>query len=166
MAKRNTTKPKDTKAAAPAATTPAAAEAPATDAPGDQSSAPSNPEAPVTDAPPDQTQTLKTEDATNTSTPNAPTDEAVAANAGGDQPDQVATGGEQNADTVAPPVAEDDGTSWMWEVLTPFKYGRVIVKPPAWIEMTTAEARHYQEAGVLGTEPAFPPDADEEEEQE
>lgn len=43
-----------------------------------------------------------------------------------------------------------------FEVLSPFKHNDVVVKPPAWIEMTWEEAQAYQDAGVLGDEPAAP----------
>ena len=43
-----------------------------------------------------------------------------------------------------------------FEVLSPFKYDGVVVKPPAWIEMSWEEAQDYQDAGVLGDEPATP----------
>ncbi len=43
-----------------------------------------------------------------------------------------------------------------FEVLSPFKHNDVVVKPPAWIEMTWEEAQAYQDAGVLGDEPATP----------
>jgi hypothetical protein len=41
-------------------------------------------------------------------------------------------------------------------VLSPFKHNGVVIKPPAWIEMTWDEAKDYQDAGVLGDEPAAP----------
>ncbi len=63
-------------------------------------------------------------------------------------------------DAAAPATAtagDDDAPStWCFEVLSPFKYDGVVVKPPAWIEMTWDEAEDYQEAGVLGDEPATP----------
>ncbi|MBH1447192.1 hypothetical protein I5U30_03745 [Stenotrophomonas maltophilia] len=43
-----------------------------------------------------------------------------------------------------------------FEVLSPFKHNGVVVKPPAWIQMTWEEAQDYQDAGVLGDEPATP----------
>lgn len=43
-----------------------------------------------------------------------------------------------------------------FEVLSPFKHNGVIVKPPAWIEMSWEEAQDYQDAGVLGIEAADP----------
>lgn len=46
----------------------------------------------------------------------------------------------------------------LYEVLTPFKFRGVILKPPTWIELTEREALPYQEDGVLGTEPADVPD--------
>lgn len=56
---------------------------------------------------------------------------------------------EQNADLCYP-------------VLTPFKFRRVVVKPPAFVQMSAAEARPYQAAGVLGNEDsaALPPEGD------
>ncbi|EMT5435345.1 hypothetical protein [Stenotrophomonas maltophilia] len=60
-------------------------------------------------------------------------------------------------DAAAPATTtagDDDAPStWHFEVLSPFKYDGVVVKPPAWIEMTWDEAEDYQEAGVLGDEP-------------
>lgn len=46
----------------------------------------------------------------------------------------------------------DPKTDLCYPVLTPFKFGRVIVKPPAFIQMSAEEAREYQAAGVLGGE--------------
>lgn len=43
-----------------------------------------------------------------------------------------------------------------FEVLSPFKHNGEVVKPPAWIEMGWEEAQDYQDAGVLGDEPATP----------
>ncbi|MDN5925041.1 MAG: hypothetical protein L0H70_08590 [Xanthomonadales bacterium] len=37
-----------------------------------------------------------------------------------------------------------------YPVLTPFKYGGFVVKPPSFIQMGEDEAREYQDAGVLG----------------
>ncbi|HEY1136576.1 MAG TPA: hypothetical protein VGE64_03705 [Xanthomonadaceae bacterium] len=47
-------------------------------------------------------------------------------------------------------------------VLTPFKYKRVIVKPPAFVQMSREEAREYIAAGVIGGEEdaALVPDDD------
>jgi len=63
-------------------------------------------------------------------------------------------------DAAAPATAtagDDDAPStWCFEVLSPFKHNGVVIKPPAWIEMTWDEAEDYQEAGVLGDEPATP----------
>lgn len=54
------------------------------------------------------------------------------------------------ATTDSPPA----GATAMFAVLAPFKFRDAVVKPPAWIELTAAEAREYQDAEVLGTEPA------------
>lgn len=48
----------------------------------------------------------------------------------------------------------------MYEVLEPFKFQGVPVKPPSFIEMTAAEALPYQEAGVLGDAPGEVPTSD------
>jgi hypothetical protein len=47
-------------------------------------------------------------------------------------------------------------------VLTPFKYKRVVVKPPAFVQMSRDEAREYIAAGVIGGEEgaALVPDDD------
>lgn len=60
------------------------------------------------------------------------------------------------------PPAVDQAETALYEVLRPFKFRGGVVKPPAFVEMTADEAREYQEAGVLGTEPGeLPaPDAD------
>lgn len=63
-------------------------------------------------------------------------------------------------DAAAPATAtagDDEAPStWCFEVLSPFKHNDVVIKPPAWIEMTWDEAEDYQDAGVLGDEPATP----------
>ncbi|HGM6612477.1 hypothetical protein D7Y32_01880 [Stenotrophomonas maltophilia] len=63
-------------------------------------------------------------------------------------------------DAAAPATATagDDNapSTWCFEVLSPFKHNGVVIKPPAWIEMTWDEAEDYQDAGVLGDEPAAP----------
>lgn len=64
-------------------------------------------------------------------------------------------------DAVAAPATstdenDDASNSWCFEVLSPFKHNGVVVKPPAWIQMTWDEAEDYQDAGVLGDEPAAP----------
>ncbi|ASE54594.1 TPA: hypothetical protein UNJ94_000114 [Stenotrophomonas maltophilia] len=64
-------------------------------------------------------------------------------------------------DAVAAPATSTDGevdapNTWCFEVLSPFKHNGVVVKPPAWIEMTWDEAEDYQDAGVLGDKPATP----------
>jgi len=51
---------------------------------------------------------------------------------------------------------DDTPSIWWFEVLSPFKHADVVVKPPAWIPMTWDEAEDYQDAGVLGDEPATP----------
>ncbi len=56
-----------------------------------------------------------------------------------------------------PPAAETS----MFQVLEPFKFHGAAVKPGEWVEMSDDEAREYQDAGVLGTEPGEVPDADE-----
>lgn len=60
----------------------------------------------------------------------------------------------------APPA--DPGESAIYEVLTPFKFRGLIVKPPEWIELGANEAKPYQAAGVLGTEPGEVPTDDDE----
>lgn len=49
-----------------------------------------------------------------------------------------------------------------YAVLTPFKFRRAHVKPPAFVQMSAEEARIYQAAGVLGGEEsaALPPEGD------
>ena len=55
----------------------------------------------------------------------------------------------------------------LYQVLQPFWLNGATVKPkhtdgaPVFIEMSAAEAREYQEAGVLGDEPAEVPDTNE-----
>lgn len=51
-----------------------------------------------------------------------------------------------------------------YPVLTPFKLRGVVVKPPAFIQLETDEAREYQAAGVLGGEDvaSLPPQGGEE----
>lgn len=62
----------------------------------------------------------------------------------------------------------DPKTDLCYPVLTPFKFGRVIVKPPALIQMSAEEARAYQAAGVLGGEEdaSLPPDPERDDEPE
>ncbi|HIE5971646.1 TPA: hypothetical protein ACXN3R_003651 [Stenotrophomonas maltophilia] len=74
---------------------------------------------------------------------------------------EASSPGAASIDTAAASTAStagEDGapSTWCFEVLSPFKYDGVIIKPPAWIEMTWDEAEDYQEAGVLGDEPATP----------
>lgn len=64
--------------------------------------------------------------------------------------------------TTIPAPAADLGDSAIFEVLTPFKFRGVIVKPPEWIELGADEAKPYQAAGVLGTEPGEVPTDDDE----
>lgn len=39
-----------------------------------------------------------------------------------------------------------------FEVLSPFKFLGVVLKPPLWVEMDEVDAAPYQDEGVLGTE--------------
>lgn len=64
--------------------------------------------------------------------------------------------------TTVPVPAADPGESAIYEVLTPFKFRGLIVKPPEWIELGANEAKPYQAAGVLGTEPGEVPADDDE----
>lgn len=82
-----------------------------------------------------------------------------------DQVARVATGTSSadavSLDAVAAPATSTAGdqdvpNTWCFEVLSPFKHNGVVVKPPAWIEMTWEEAEDYQDAGLLGDEPATP----------
>lgn len=57
-----------------------------------------------------------------------------------------------------PPIIEDETS--LFEILTPTVIRNTTVKPPGWIEMTDAEAKPYQDAGVLGTERCVPPSQD------
>jgi hypothetical protein len=70
-----------------------------------------------------------------------------------------------DADTPAEAAAVADSSvdsdfsngAWLFarfRVLSPFKYKGNVVKPPEWIRMGWEEARPYQDAGVLGEEPA------------
>lgn len=52
--------------------------------------------------------------------------------------------------------AQAQGETAAYEVLTPFKLGGVIVKPPAFVELTADEAAQFQEAGVIADEPGEP----------
>lgn len=51
-----------------------------------------------------------------------------------------------------------------YPVLTPTKFRGVIVKPPAFIQMSAAEAKPYQDAGIVGGEDqaCLPPEGDNE----
>lgn len=64
--------------------------------------------------------------------------------------------------TTVPAPTADPGESAIYEVLTPFKFRGLIVKPPEWIELGATEAKPYQAAGVLGTEPGEVPTDDDE----
>lgn len=64
--------------------------------------------------------------------------------------------------TTVPAPTADPGESAIYEVLTPFKFRGLIVKPPEWIELGANEAKPYQAAGVLGTEPGEVPTDDDE----
>lgn len=64
--------------------------------------------------------------------------------------------------TTVPAPTADSGESAIYEVLTPFKFRSLIVKPPEWIELGANEAKPYQAAGVLGTEPGEVPTDDDE----
>ncbi|HGM5881351.1 TPA: hypothetical protein ACKP5P_001440 [Stenotrophomonas maltophilia] len=66
--------------------------------------------------------------------------------------DAVATGDH----STDPALSNGLWLSACFEVLSPFKHNGAVVKPPAWIEMTWDEAEDYQDAGVLGDEPATP----------
>lgn len=52
--------------------------------------------------------------------------------------------------------AQAQGETSLYEVLTPFKLGGVIVKPPAFVELTADEAAQFQEAGVIADDPGEP----------
>lgn len=82
-------------------------------------------------------------------------DQGADAEAGASSPDGA------SLDAVTAPATSTAGdddvpSAWCFELLSPFKHNGVVVKPPAWIEMTWDEAEDYQEAGVLGDEPATP----------
>lgn len=64
--------------------------------------------------------------------------------------------------TIVPAPTADPGELAIYEVLTPFKFRGLIVKPPEWIELGANEAKPYQAAGVLGTEPGEVPTDDDE----
>ncbi|HHA2863256.1 TPA: hypothetical protein ACOFC9_001014 [Stenotrophomonas maltophilia] len=80
-------------------------------------------------------------------TPSAPPATADANGAAG-AADDPATGVNSHDDDAPARVC--------FEVLTPFKFKGNPVKPPAWIEISEADAAIYQDAGVLGREPAEP----------
>lgn len=61
-----------------------------------------------------------------------------------------------NAPASSATSGDDKPNIWWFEVLSPFKHNDVVVKPPAWIPMTWEEAEDYQDAGLLGDEPATP----------
>ncbi len=76
-----------------------------------------------------------------------------------DHPAAVQDIGTAAAAAAAATSNSSDGeapNTWCFEVLSPFKHNGVVVKPPAWIEMTWEEAEDYQDAGLLGDEPATP----------
>ncbi len=82
-------------------------------------------------------------------------DQGADAEAGVSSPDAA------SLDAVTAPATstvggDDVPSAWFFEVLSPFKHNGAVVKPPAWIEMTWEEAQAYQDAGVLGDEPATP----------
>jgi len=88
--------------------------------------------------------------------PTADQDAAIDAGAPSPEADTtigVAAGGGDLPDAL---VSDGLWLSACFEVLSPFKHEGVVVKPPAWIEMTWEEAQAYQDAGVLGDEPADP----------
>ncbi|RRU89620.1 hypothetical protein EGJ24_02775 [Stenotrophomonas maltophilia] len=80
-------------------------------------------------------------------TPSAPPATADANGAAG-AADDPATGVNSHDDDAPARVC--------FEVLTPFKFKGHPVKPPAWIEISEDDAANYQDAGVLGSEPAEP----------
>ncbi|MBH1720942.1 hypothetical protein I5V24_10695 [Stenotrophomonas maltophilia] len=80
-------------------------------------------------------------------TPSAPPATADANGAAG-AADDPATGVNSHDDDTPARVC--------FEVLTPFKFKGHPVKPPAWIEISEDDAAIYQDAGVLGSEPAEP----------
>ena len=88
--------------------------------------------------------------------PAADQDAAIDAGAPSPEADTtigVAAGGDDSPDAL---VSDGLWLSACFEVLSPFKHEGVVVKPPAWIEMTWEGAQAYQNAGVLGDEPADP----------
>ncbi len=88
--------------------------------------------------------------------PAADQDAAIDAGAPSPEADTsigVAAGGGDSPNAL---VSDGLWLSACFEVLSPFKHEGVVVKPPAWIEMTWEEAQAYQDAGVLGDEPADP----------
>ena len=52
--------------------------------------------------------------------------------------------------TTVPAPTADPGESAIYEVLTPFKFRGLIVKPPEWIELGANEAKPYQAAIQFG----------------
>lgn len=65
--------------------------------------------------------------------------------------------GDAGTDPAAPLLNATESATALYEVLTPFKFRGHPIKPPVWIELTAAEAKGYQEAHVLGTEPGEVP---------
>lgn len=53
-------------------------------------------------------------------------------------------------------TGEPPAPSFMFEVLEPFKFRGAFVRPPAWIELTAAEAKPLQALQLL-TEPGIVP---------
>ncbi|HIE4342199.1 hypothetical protein I5U90_08045 [Stenotrophomonas maltophilia] len=85
-------------------------------------------------------------------------DQDAAIDAGAQSPEADSSAREAVVGGDSPNALVSDGL-WLsacFEVLSPFKHNDVVVKPPAWIEMTWEEAQAYQDAGVLGDEPATP----------
>ncbi|WP_414616699.1 hypothetical protein [Stenotrophomonas muris] len=82
-----------------------------------------------------------------------------AADQGADAEAVVSSTDAASLDAVTAPATSTAGgydvpSAWLFEVLSPFKHNGVVVKPPAWVPMTWDEAEDYQDAGVLGDEPA------------
>ena len=93
-----------------------------------------------------------------TKTPSKPAKRAARA-AGATTPKAPRVVRSQAATAAAAQKAPDTA---VYQVLQPFWLNGATVKPmadgaPVWIEMTEAEAKPYQDAGVLGTEPGEVP---------
>lgn len=96
-----------------------------------------------------------------TKTPSKPAKRAARA-AGATTPKAPRVVRSQAATAAAAQKAPDTA---VYQVLEPFWLNGATVKPmvdgaPVWIEMTEAEAKPYQDAGVLGTEPGEVPAPD------